>query len=96
MSRGEPFWADDEGQCHYNAMCGSPPGEPLEYSEELPEFTLDLCAEWERRILLQSSPVSMIYDENLRAITGWYVWNATKEQRVEALCRTLFPERFKE
>lgn len=38
MSRGNPFWGDDEGQSTYNALCGSPEGEALSYFEEIPNY----------------------------------------------------------
>lgn len=91
-----------------------PDGFPLSHRRtELPPLTLDLCAEWARKLRSAGGNqfTGLDYIENLfrvvwgRDATGndyvvsgvsWNVIEATKEQRAEALCRTKWPERFKE
>lgn len=69
---------------------------------EWPPLTLDLCAEWEDMLcevpgIYDAAHPRYKYAANLYRIVPpeRQPIRATKEHRMEALCRTLWPERFK-
>lgn len=65
----------------------------------LPPLTLDWLHECEEKAQVRFYPRRERYAAILHEIclkdSERPLWLATKEQRLEALCRTLFPERFK-
>lgn len=99
MTRGEPFAADDEIQSGYNALAGSPHGQPLDYFEEIPNYPADLNAMHEaKRKLLTTTELCCTFNNLLieekppRPVefeTDKWSWGQSAEAECRALLKTL-------
>ena len=97
MSRGAPFWSDDEGQGRYNAICGAPPGESLVCVEEIPAHLHDLNAMHEAEKSLNAEQqmeyarhiCEMVHSPRHWAHINFDITHATAAQRAEAFLKTI-------